>query len=165
MRNRYPSECTKSPELEEDDSHSGFSALMRTLKAQREAIRPEIDAIARLFSDEGVFSDLPGAIRTAAPLRTSRTSIRKRAARESTRRYAALIVVDPSARDPEAVEAHHAMRIAAKKYRYTLEIFDEACGGRNKETIKMVRMLQKILGMMDDCDVWIETLEVSVAFQ
>ncbi len=159
MRNGYPSGCTKPPFQEENHSDSGFSALMRTLTSQRAAIQPEIDAIARLFSDTGVFSDLPSAIRTATTVRTSRTSIRKRAARETTRRYAALIAFDPSARDPEAVKAHHAMRIAAKKYRYTLEIFDEACGGRYKETIKVVRKLQEILGMMHDCDVWIETLE------
>ena len=140
-------------------SHSGLPVLLETLKSGRAAIQPEIEAIAVRFSDAGVFSDLPGAIREAAPLRQSRTSIRKRAARETGRRYAALIAFDRSARDPEAVEAHHAMRIAAKKYRYTMEIFDEACGGRYSETIKAVRKIQEILGLMHDCDVWIATIE------
>jgi CHAD domain-containing protein len=40
-----------------------------------------------------------------------------------------------------------------------MEIFDEACGGRYKETIKAVRKIQEILGLMHDCDVWIATLE------
>jgi CHAD domain-containing protein len=137
---------------------SGLAALLGKLKAERTAIQPGIEAIARLFSEKGAFSDLPEAIRQAKACR-SRVTIRERALRETGKRAAALIAFSPNVRNPDAVEAHHAMRIAAKKFRYTMEIFDEACDGSYDDLIQSVRRLQEILGSIHDCDVWILVLE------
>ena len=137
---------------------SGLAALLKKLKAERTAIQPEIEAIARLFSEKGAFSDLPEAIRQAKACR-SRVTIKERALRETGKRSAALIAFAPDVREPDAVEAHHAMRIAAKKFRYTMEIFNEACDGRYDDLIRSIRRLQEILGSMHDCDVWILVLE------
>jgi len=43
---------------------SGLAALLGKLKAERTALQPGIEAIARLFSEKGAFSDLPVAIST-----------------------------------------------------------------------------------------------------
>jgi CHAD domain-containing protein len=137
---------------------TGLAALLGKLKAERTAIQPEIEAIARLFSEKGAFSDLPEAIRLARAA-GSRVSIRERALRETGKRSAALIAFAPDVRIPDAVEAHHAMRIAAKKFRYTMEIFDEACDGCYDDLIQSVRRIQEILGSIHDCDVWILVLE------
>ncbi|MDD1708144.1 MAG: CHAD domain-containing protein [Methanoregulaceae archaeon] len=137
---------------------SGLAALLGKLKAERTALQPGIEAIARLFSEKGAFSDLPVAIRLAKACRSSVT-IRERALRETRKRSDALIAFAKDARDPDAIEAHHAMRIAAKKFRYTMEIFNEACDGSYDDLIQSVRRLQEILGSIHDCDVWILVLE------
>ena len=60
--------------------------------------------------------------------------------------------------DPERVTAHHEMRIAAKKLRYTMETYRGLYGDGLAPAIRMVKDLQDYLGDMHDCDVWIEFL-------
>jgi CHAD domain-containing protein len=59
---------------------------------------------------------------------------------------------------PEQVEELHAMRIAAKRLRYTLEIFAPLYEDELKEPLKAVREAQELLGDIHDCDVWAQYL-------
>ena len=58
---------------------------------------------------------------------------------------------------PFEVETLHEMRIAAKRLRYALELF-QRCWGRSISTYaKRVARVQTALGDLHDCDVWIES--------
>jgi CHAD domain-containing protein len=57
----------------------------------------------------------------------------------------------------EAVAELHAMRIAAKKFRYTLECFAAIYPGKMTEYISTMRVIQDQLGTIHDCDVWQST--------
>jgi CHAD domain-containing protein len=59
---------------------------------------------------------------------------------------------------PERVEELHAMRIAAKRLRYTLEIFAPLDEDGFKEPLKSVRDAQELLGDIHDGDVWAQAL-------
>ena len=59
---------------------------------------------------------------------------------------------------PERIEELHAMRIAAKRLRYTMEIFEPLYKGDLKQPLKTVRKIQTMLGDIHDCDVWVEYL-------
>jgi hypothetical protein len=59
---------------------------------------------------------------------------------------------------PERVEELHAMRIAAKRLRYTIEVFEPLYDGDLKPPRRMVRQVQTMLGDIHDCDVWVEYL-------
>ena len=59
---------------------------------------------------------------------------------------------------PERVEELHAMRIAAKRLRYTLEVFAPLYKGQFKEPLKAVREAQELLGDIHDGDVWARDL-------
>jgi len=56
----------------------------------------------------------------------------------------------------DAVAEHHAMRIAAKKLRYTIEVYGPVDNRGMKRSHAQVRNLQEILGDLHDCDVWID---------
>lgn len=56
----------------------------------------------------------------------------------------------------DAVAEHHAMRIAAKKLRYTMEVYGPVYKRGLKRSHAQVRNLQEILGDLHDCDVWID---------
>ena len=62
----------------------------------------------------------------------------------------------PYISDPANVTELHAMRISAKRLRYTLEAFDDLFNGRLKTFISVVRKLQDQLGLIHDLDVWIQ---------
>jgi CHAD domain-containing protein len=55
---------------------------------------------------------------------------------------------------PEATAELHAMRIAAKQLRYTLEIFGPLYANELKSAISTVKSAQEMLGDIHDCDVW-----------
>ena len=59
---------------------------------------------------------------------------------------------------PFEIESLHDMRIAAKRLRYALELFQQ-CWGRSLQTYaKNAARMQTALGEVHDCDVWIESL-------
>jgi len=59
---------------------------------------------------------------------------------------------------PERQEELHAMRIAAKRLRYTIEIFKPLYGNDLDDALKTVRDIQAKLGDIHDYDVWINYL-------
>jgi CHAD domain-containing protein len=60
--------------------------------------------------------------------------------------------------NPFDIESLHDMRIAAKRLRYALELFQQ-CWGRSLQTFaKTAAQLQTALGEVHDCDAWIESL-------
>jgi CHAD domain-containing protein len=65
----------------------------------------------------------------------------------------------PAARDREAVEALHDMRIAAKRLRYVLELATPALGSEAHARAKQARELQDVLGEIHDCDVMLPLLD------
>ena len=59
---------------------------------------------------------------------------------------------------PDRIEELHAMRIAAKRLRYTMELFEPLYHGDLKQSIRTARRVQTLLGDIHDCDVWVDYL-------
>ena len=64
-----------------------------------------------------------------------------------------LLEWEQSARDPARVNELHRMRIAAKRLRYTLELFEPAVGKSLSEAIEAMKEVQELLGAIHDLDV------------
>ncbi len=73
-------------------------------------------------------------------------------------RLCSLLAFEPWVSHPEAVAEHHATRIAAKKLRYTLEVYAPVYRLSLKKPIARVKAVQEILGDLHDCDVWIDSV-------
>lgn len=56
---------------------------------------------------------------------------------------------------PENIHELHLMRIAAKRLRYTLEIFLPLYNGKMDQFLNIMKIIQQKLGLIHDCDVWI----------
>jgi hypothetical protein len=76
-----------------------------------------------------------------------------------------LLQYENSLSDPEDRGHHHAMRIAAKRLRYTLEITRSICPGRLEEGVETIKRLQTLLGEIHDCDVWLDHLDAFASSQ
>lgn len=77
-------------------------------------------------------------------------------------RAAELFSYDPVFPDPRAVTGLHNARIAAKRLRYTLELFPEVFGDEGEVMLEEIRALQDELGIVHDRDVLIATIEMSL---
>ena len=62
--------------------------------------------------------------------------------------------------NPDAIAEHHAMRIAAKKLRYTIEVYGPIYRRGLKKPLSRIKKIQEILGDLHDCDVWIDMVMV-----
>ena len=60
---------------------------------------------------------------------------------------------------PDASEAQHNLRIAAKRLRYVLEIFAPCLGGEAKAARDAAKRLQSVLGDLHDCDLMLAKVE------
>lgn len=60
---------------------------------------------------------------------------------------------------PEATEAQHDMRIAAKRLRYLLEIFEPCLGEEANAAQGAAKRLQSVLGDLHDCDLMLAKVE------
>jgi CHAD domain-containing protein len=58
---------------------------------------------------------------------------------------------------PLNVKPLHKMRIAAKRLRYALELFEQCLGPGTAFFARKVAGLQTSLGELNDCDIWLET--------
>jgi CHAD domain-containing protein len=67
-------------------------------------------------------------------------------------RTAELCSFAEAVRDPRAVRELHAMRIAAKRLRYVLEMSEPVLGDPARQGARDARKLQDLLGEIHDCD-------------
>ena len=81
-----------------------------------------------------------------------------RARQAITERLLALHGYERYVSQPDRNAELHAMRIAAKRLRYTLELFAPLFPGELKVPLKAAKTLQEQLGDIHDCDVWLELL-------
>jgi len=70
---------------------------------------------------------------------------------------------DAAIHNPDDTEGHHKARIAAKKLRYTLEVYRPLYPNRLKSALQHIKKLQESLGTLHDCDVWAQFLAGVVA--
>jgi CHAD domain-containing protein len=70
---------------------------------------------------------------------------------------------EDAARDPDAVEDLHDMRIAAKRVRYVLELSEPVLGPPARRGAKQAKKLQDLLGEIHDCDEHLPLVEAHIA--
>jgi CHAD domain-containing protein len=75
-----------------------------------------------------------------------------------TNKLANFLTYEPFVHIPEKKLELHAMRIAAKQLRYTMEIFAPLFPGELIDWLQPVRQAQEQLGVIHDCDMWIDFL-------
>jgi CHAD domain-containing protein len=70
-------------------------------------------------------------------------------------KLADFVSFEEAIQDPNNIAELHAMRIAAKHLRYTMEFFTGMFPGELKAQLKALRSCQDLLGSIHDCDVWV----------
>jgi len=143
----------------------GISRILVQLERDRERLqRKVVKAVDRLEA-KGVLQQMrrvTGRILPAAA--SSAESVEMPEAYAETQQHVRqqldeLFQQQDSLANPEDRERHHAMRIAAKRLRYTLEIARAMYPGRFDETVEAIKRVQSLLGDVHDCDVWAEHLD------
>ena len=141
---------------------SGIRRLLLRLRQRREGLQQAV---------ENALSDL---VKSNVPMEMERKLHPLLEGMETTPRSPALcslsfdtirqmlehfLYFEPFVQQPENIKELHAMRIAAKHLRYTLEIFSPIYESELKLHLKAMRQIQEMLGEIHDCDVWMLFLQ------
>jgi hypothetical protein len=127
---------------------------LRTLEAlEKSRVIQDMDETFRAITV------LPGTTRKS---RSRPLGVAPVAAARINDRLITLLAFSPWVHNPDAVAEHHATRIAAKKLRYTMEVYSPVYRLGLGKPLARVKKIQEILGDLHDCDVWIDTVTLMI---
>lgn len=145
------------------EQERGIEQLLASKREARLRLQPELVASLGRLKREATLdplrSFLQAELKEGRSMDLAKMEARRMASRRIAKRVEGLLELQWCVCLPEEILAHHQMRIAAKRLRYTLETFQPAYYDAFKKPIAKVRKLQDLLGDMHDCDVWIQHIE------
>jgi CHAD domain-containing protein len=159
--------CDALAALGAKDCTAGVAHVLVRLERSRQRLQPRaVKAIDRL-ERKGTLREMRRAAKRiiaasdASPQDVRTPEVVALIGRHVDRRIDKLLQHQDGLANPDDHKRHHAMRIAAKRLRYTLEIARAACPGRLEGAVEAMKKVQTLLGEVHDCDVWLDQLEAS----
>src|SRR5574340_6370 len=150
-------------ETQQPPYRAGVRRLLLRLKQQRLALQPKVLKELEKFDKSGLVTEMAQKL---APfdiyrdrLDSSDPVLIEMAAESIRAKLDEFLGFDEIVYQPEKIQEIHAMRIAAKRLRYTLETFAPLFEDGLKDTIKAMRTSQDLLGEIHDSDVWTVSIE------
>jgi CHAD domain-containing protein len=137
----------------------GIAAVLNHFEQVRKWLQPRVLKAADRFAKCGAVKAMQASVRAmlaeskGVPLVIEEGS-RGHAVKSLGKRLQHLLKESAGLAAPERHEQHHAMRIAAKRLRYSLELARPLYAGDLSDADDAVRKLQALLGEIHDCDVW-----------
>jgi CHAD domain-containing protein len=147
----------------------GIARLLVQLERDRERLQRKVVKTVDRLESQGVLREMQRTTkrilrRTASePDDVQSPAAFVRTQRHIHRQVEELLRHQESLADPANRLGHHAMRIAAKRLRYTLEIARPVYPGRLDEPVEAIKKVQSLLGDIHDCDVWADHLDAFAA--
>lgn len=142
---------------------AGARRLLLRLRQQRLTLQPKVFKALDKFEKSGLVTEMAQKL---APfdiyrdrLDSSDPRLIEMANQAIRGRLEEFLAFDEIVRQPEKIVEIHAMRIAAKHLRYTLETFAPLFEDGLKEFIKALRTSQDMLGGIHDGDVWTGSID------
>jgi CHAD domain-containing protein len=142
----------------------GIARLLSHAEQQRQWLQPRILRAVDCIEHSVVLKDMQAAARrvlddagevAVAP----GAAARRRAAKSVRKRLKKLMAEAPGLQSADHSQQHHAMRIAAKRLRYALELARPHRSPELEAIADMIKRMQTLLGEIHDCDIWAENLD------
>lgn len=157
---------------------NGPSMLLEDMRKEREHARKEASEAIIEINEKGVIEEI-GRICEKTVEKNNGEQVRAvsyaPAGMRISRMLEDMLSYEPSVSKESDIEAHHRMRIAAKRLRYALETYAGLCGNEScpdassikhlrevveiSEYVSLLKKLQEVLGEMHDYDVLTERLD------
>ncbi len=155
--------------LESQRERKGVERLLLRLRQRRAVLQTDVLKTLDRLESSGVLKEMEEALlQRLVEARVNQVPesspwMYRRSCEMITLRLEEMLAYEVYIHQPEHVTQLHAMRIAAKRLRYTMEIFEPLYAGDLKRFIQVVKTVQEMLGDIHDADVWAEQLPVFIA--
>lgn len=150
--------------LTESRYRPGIQRLILRLRQNRESAQEKVMRAMDQLELSGVLEEMGGTLRRIR-VRARMNHVNEKSPYVYQQAYLAIslrledmLAYETYVSQPERIEELHAMRIASKRLRYTMEAFGPLYSGDFKQSLKTVRKVQTMLGDIHDCDVWVDYL-------
>ncbi|HMK82760.1 MAG TPA: YfcE family phosphodiesterase, partial [Candidatus Bathyarchaeia archaeon] len=151
--------------VEDKNALPGLAYLTTLQRARRIGMQSDILSVLDTLDSSNIIADISNSSLTI--LRNMREQNRRdptiktptnyeKARDHISTRLDDVLALEQFVHDESAVVKHHELRIAAKRLRYTMEIFSPLYKGELKEQISLMKQLQDVLGEIHDYVVWIQ---------
>src|SRR5713101_131347 len=144
--------------------HPGVERLRLRLQQRRHVLQESVlEALERFVASRGTEEMGQTLIQLAKASQASGVDTPGHYVYRQTRKVMrdqlkALQAYAPYVQQPACSEALHAMRIATKRLRYTMQAFAPLYPDALEEPVRTARTIQTLLGDIHDCDVWAHDL-------
>lgn len=151
-------------ECQDETVRPGVARLLLRLQQQRQHLQPSVvEALDWLTARRWVETVAHTVRQGSKQIRSSEgTSLSPQTYQQMqqviTGRLNALLDSAAAVQGPSAQTELHALRIAVKRLRYTMEAFEPLYPEAFTTPLHTTRTLQDLLGDLHDCDVWLQTL-------
>ncbi len=150
--------------LEDRSCVLGVARVLVRCQRKRERVQPEVLRLLRqLLAGRALHEMLTATkkLTSADGKQAAEKSpvVFQRAECHIVERMKELRAFEPCLASPGDQKQHHAMRIAAKRLRYTMELFKPVYEGALDRVIEAIKQVQTLLGDVHDCDVWVTQLD------
>ena len=148
--------------------HAAIPSLLSRLIRRRGTLQKKVISALDELEVSHTIDEMQVAIREISPVNPLRRrrplmyGIPPVAAERIGKRLIDLFIYEPWIQNPDAVAEHHAMRIAAKKLRYTMEVYAPLYKWELVKPIARIKKIQSRLGDVHDCDVWIDHITLAI---
>jgi CHAD domain-containing protein len=141
----------------------GIARLLSHTEQQRQWTQPRVLQAVERLEQSGVWKQMQLAARRGSRANKDALSVtsdasRRRAATSVHKQLKRLLAEAAGLASAEHCDRHHAMRIAAKRLRYALELASPRHEIEIDGFLDSIKRLQTLLGEIHDCDVWAENL-------
>jgi CHAD domain-containing protein len=163
--------CAALDALNDKACYPGIARLLVSLEQKRECLQSRVVKATDRFQQSGVLDEMQAAAKDiVVKARTENVPLQSNFVFQQTARHILdclqqTLAYEDSLADPDDVQRHHAMRIATKRLRYTIEVSTPVYDGRLDDGLAVAKKLQTLLGDLHDCDVWLEDLDRFAAKQ
>lgn len=144
-------------ELPDEKYRPGIKRLIVRLMQKRQKSQESVALAIENINQSGVIVEMISKLSPAANLQMNQynTPDTYLLAEESImQRMDQLLSYESYIFDPKNIEQLHAMRIAAKHLRYTMEIFQTIYAEEINPYLQVTKKIQEGLGNIHDCDMW-----------
>jgi CHAD domain-containing protein len=151
--------------LDDKSCIAGISRLLIELEYQRECMQNDVVRSVMRLKGKSTLKKVENAAKcllATTELPEGRVEIPESFARaevEILDRLNKFLSLQDCLQRPDDRQGHHAMRIAAKRLRYTLEIAGPIYHGQSDCFVEAIKKIQTLLGEIHDCDVWHQKLD------
>ena len=151
--------------LDERQCMLGVARVLVRCQRKRERVQPKVlRRLRQLLAGRALHEMLTATKKLTSAAEGKEVTERspvvfERASQHIAARVDELRAFEPCLANPDDHQQHHAMRMAVKRLRYTMELFKAIYDGGMDRTIEAIKQVQSLLGDVHDCDVWTAQLD------